>query len=385
MKTMQSLKRLGGVALCTIALQSLTLSSALAQAATKPPILIGQSVALSGPTQAAGISFRDGALLYFDYINKQGGINGRPIELVVADDEGDAAKTTVNTKKLIEEDKVVALFGYVGAASANAGIALATQSKVPLIGPASGSPAIHKVFNRYVFNVRASYADEVEYGIELIAKQGLTRFGVLYQDDAFGKAVLGHVKESLAKRKMVAEIEVAVPVNAVNVSQQSKQMIAKDLHGVIVAVPYAAAGSFIKDMRNAARAAMFINVSSVGTQELRDTLRDQGRGVQMLNVVPSPWDASYAIVRTYQQRMNEIGRTDRFYSFSNLEGFIAAHVLVAGLRKAGRSIDRESLINGLETVNESFGGYNVAFSANNHNGSKFVEFVIINRDGKFFK
>ncbi len=353
--------------------------------AQKAPIVIGQSIAMSGPSQQLGIAYRDGALLYFDFVNKQGGINGRAIELAVLDDEGSPAKTAANTKKLITENNVTALFGYVGSSSIDAAVPIASAQKVALVGPASGSPALRASLNRYVFNVRASYADEVELAIEQTTKQGLTRFAVLYQDDSFGKAVLAHVTESLARRKLTVDLALPVPPNTVATGTQSKAMAAKDLQGIIIAVPYAAAGSFIKDMKAANRAAMFINVSSVGTQELRDTLRDQGRGVQMLNIVPSPWDGNTPVIREYQQRMNDIGRSDRFYSFASVEGFIAAKALVSGLRKAGKNVDRETLIAGMEQVNENFGGYVVSFSPTNHNGSKYVEMTIINKDGRFFK
>jgi branched-chain amino acid transport system substrate-binding protein len=378
-------KNIAQFAFTLFALVTLPISStSFAQRTPAAPIKIGQSVALTGPSQATGIAFRDGALLYFDYINKQGGINGREIQLEVLDDEGEPAKAAENAKKLIASN-VTALFGFVGTTAAETVAPIALAQKTAFVAPSTGSPLLRATTNRYVFHIRASYADEVEHAIDQVAKQGLSKFGVLYQDDSFGKAVLGHVTESLAKRKIAVDLSVAVPLNAVSVTAQSKQMAAKDLHAIIIAVPYSAAGPFIKDMRAANRAASMINISSVGTQELRDTLRDQGRGVQMVNVVPSPWDPAVPVIREYQQRMNDIGRTDRFYSFASVEGFIAARVLVSGLRKAGKNIDRESLVAGLEAVNENYGGYPVTFGPNVRNGSKFVEMVMIHRDGRFLK
>src|SRR5436309_1741457 len=87
-------------------------------------ILLGQSVALSGPAAALGTEMRLGAKVYFDSVNAQGGVHGRKIELRTLDDGNEPARTAPNTKKLIEEDKVFALFGYVGTPTSSAALPL---------------------------------------------------------------------------------------------------------------------------------------------------------------------------------------------------------------------------------------------------------------------
>ena len=77
-------------------------------------VLLGQSVALSGPAKELGSEMRSGALLYFEQVNASGGVHGRRIRLQTLDDGYEPERTTANTRKLIEEEKVLALFGYVG-------------------------------------------------------------------------------------------------------------------------------------------------------------------------------------------------------------------------------------------------------------------------------
>ena len=85
-------------------------------------ILIGQSAAFTGPAAQLGIQMRDGAKLWFDYVNAQGGVNGRKIELRSRDDKYESKLAAENTKKLIEDDRVFLLFAYVGTPT-SAGVA----------------------------------------------------------------------------------------------------------------------------------------------------------------------------------------------------------------------------------------------------------------------
>ena len=153
-------------------------------------ILIGQSAALSGPAEQLGKEMKAGAEAYFDVVNKSGGINGRKIKLISVDDGYEPEKAAANTKKLIEEEKVLALFGYVGTPTSNAALPIFTAAKVPFVGAFTGAQSLREPFNRYIFNVRASYFDETEQIVAHLVQQGVTKIAVFYQNDAYGKAVL---------------------------------------------------------------------------------------------------------------------------------------------------------------------------------------------------
>ena len=89
---------------------------------TDKAVLIGQSAAFSGPAAQLGIQMRDGAKLWFDHVNAQGGIHGRMIELKTRDDQYESKLAAENTRKLIHDDRVFALFGYVGTPTSQASI-----------------------------------------------------------------------------------------------------------------------------------------------------------------------------------------------------------------------------------------------------------------------
>lgn len=121
-------------------------------------------------------------------------------------------------------------------------------------------------------------------------------------------------------------------------------------------------------------------MSFVGSKPLANELRDEGRGVQISQVVPFPWSDRIPVVLEYQKR---IGSADK-YSFTSLEGYIAAKVLVEGLRRAGTNPTRESLVDGLAAMGKvDLGGFSITYSPESHNGSVYVDLTIISRDGTF--
>jgi ABC-type branched-subunit amino acid transport system substrate-binding protein len=147
---------------------------------------------------------------------------------------------------------------------------------------------------------------------------------------------------------------------------------------------YKSCGEFIRQMKGHGSAAQFYNVSFVGSKALADDLGKEGTGVAISQVMPFPWGASIPVVREYQSLMLRAGNKE--FTFTTIEGFIAAKVFVEGLRRAGRDLNRERLITALESMNNvDLGGYYVGFTPSNHNASKFVDLTIIARDGKFLR
>lgn len=352
----------------------------MAQGVTADTILIGQSAALSGPAEQLGKEMKAGAEAYFDVVNKSGGINGRKIKLVSLDDGYEPEKAAANTRKLIEEEKVLALFGYVGTPTSNAALPIFTAAKIPFIGAFTGAQSLREPFNRYIFNVRASYYDETEQIVAHLVLQGITKIAVFYQNDAYGKAGLAGVEIAMKKRMLEIAATATVERNTTDVAAAVGTLAKSKTDAIIMISAYKSCAAFIKAMKLAGGFQQFWNVSFVGSKALSSELGDEGRGVQISQVVPFPWSDVNPIVREYQKR---IGGADK-YSFTSLEGFIAAKVLVEGLKRAGKNPTRESLVDGLASVGRlDLGGFTVNYTPTNHNGSTFVDLTIISRGGTF--
>ena len=367
----------GWFVLFTVFAQS---QAAMAQGVTADTILIGQSAALSGPAEQLGKEMKSGAEAYFDVVNKSGGINGRKIKLVSVDDGYEPDKAAANTKKLIEADKVLALFGYVGTPTSNAALPIFTAAKIPFVGAFTGAQSLREPFNRYIFNVRASYFDETEQIVAHLVQQGITKIAVFYQNDAYGKAGLAGVERAMKKRMIEIAETATVERNTTDVSAAVSKLAKSGTSAVIMISAYKSCAAFIRAMKLAGAFQQFWNVSFVGSKALSNELGDEGRGVQISQVVPFPWSDVNPIVREYQKH---IGAPEK-YSFTSLEGYIAAKVMVEGLKRAGKNPTRESLVDALAGIGKiDLGGFTVTYTPTNHNGSNYVDLTIISRAGTF--
>jgi branched-chain amino acid transport system substrate-binding protein len=351
---------------------------------TATTILIGQSVSLSGPTGPLGQEMQAGAAAYFKYVNQHGGVNGRTIVLKTLDDGYEVDRTVANVKTLINQDHVFALFGLRGTAHTNAAAKIFTPAHVPLFATFSGAQSLREPFNRYLFHVRASYADETDAIFKQLSNMGLNRIGVFYQNDGYGKEGRAAAEESAKKYKLAISAVGTVEPNSSDVKGAVATIAPIQPQVVVMYASYKASAEFVRGMR-AAQYAQFMNLSIVGATALAKELGNDARGIGVSQVVPFPWNLGIPVVKEYQTVMTaQTGKSD--YSFLTLESYLSARILVEGLRRAGRDLTREKLIAALETMHdEDFGGFRVNFSPTDHAASKFVELTVIGKDGQILR
>ncbi len=350
---------------------------------TNDTILIGQSAAFSGPAAALGTSMRDGALVYFDRVNAGGGVHGRKIKLISLDDGYEPDRAIANTRRLINEDKVFALFAYVGTPTSYAVIPIFTEAKVPFFGPFTGAEGLRNPHNRYIFNIRASYFDETERLVDWMVADRKTNIAVFYQDDSYGKAGLEGVQRAMDRRNLKISATGTVQRNTVDVADAVRAISQAKPDAVIMISAYKSCAAFIKEFNKTGQRPVYMNVSFVGSKALAEELGPEGHGVIISQVVPFPlypWGASLEMRNLLAARAPGVKPT-----FNEVEGFLAAKAFVEGLRRAGRELTREKFIDALETMREvDLGAFPLTFTPNNHNGSKFVELtVIIGGSGNF--
>ncbi|WP_411881998.1 ABC transporter substrate-binding protein [Polaromonas sp. YR568] len=344
-------------------------------------IILGQSAAFTGPAAQLGIQFYQGAKVYFDQVNAQGGVGKRLIEIRNLDDGYEPDRCAENTRKLIA-DEVFALFGYIGTPTSIAALPLATKDKVPFFAPFTGAMALRDPFNKYAFHVRASYNDETGLIVKQLTSLGLKKIAVFYQNDAYGKAGLDGVTLALAAQSLKPVAQATVERNTVNVAAAVKTLVAAGPDAVVQIGAYKACAAFIREARKAGYGGTFYNVSFVGTQALADELGKDGAGVVVSQVMPSPYNTARPIAREFVDAVKAAGK-DAQANFSSMEGYVAAKVLVDGLKRGGAKISRESLIAGLEGMgSQSLGGFSVSFSPTDHVASSFVELSMLTGDGR---
>lgn len=331
-------------------------------------IKIGMANALSGPAAGLGTQLKAGAEAYFAKVNAAGGVNGRKITLVSLDDGYEPDKAAAATKKLIEEDKVFALFGYVGTPTSTASVPLATKASVPYLFPFTGAEFLRNPVNKWVFNLRASYFDETEAMVERLNKDlGITKIAVFIQDDAFGEAGKAGVNRALHKRNLKLVEEARYKRNTIDVDEGLSKIKAAQPDAVVFVGTYKPFSAIVKKAKAAGLKTKFLTVSFIGTADFIKEVGADGEGVYITQVVPSPDDTSIPLIKQYQQDMKGAGM-----NYTSLEGYTDAMVLVEALKKAGNGLTRAGLASVLEGMQTDLGGLNVGFSATKHQGSTQV-------------
>jgi branched-chain amino acid transport system substrate-binding protein len=337
---------------------------------------IGMANALTGPASGLGTDLKAGADAFLARVNAAGGVNGRKVVLVSKDDGYEPEKTAAATKALIEQDKVFALFGYVGTPTSAAAVPLAARASVPYLFPFTGAEFLRNPVNKFVFNVRASYFDETELMVERLVKDaGAKKIALFIQDDAFGEAGKAGVSRALHKRDMKVAEEARYKRNTLEVDEGLAKIKAAAPDGVVFIGTYASLAAIVKKAKAQGIKAKFMTVSFIGTAGFISAAGADGDGVYITQVMPSP-DGGAPIVKQFLGDMK-----GGPVNYSSLEGYVDAAVLVEALKKTGANPTRAGFISAMEGLNVDLGGLKVGFSATSHQGAKDV-FLTVVRGGK---
>ena len=369
----------------TIAALSLAMSSPAlaADGVTASEIKIGMVNPQSGPASGLGKGMRSGAEAIIKQTNAKGGIHGRQVTMVVGDDGYEPNRSVDETLKMIEEQKVFSLFGYVGTPTSNAVLPIVKEMDVPLVGAFTGAMSLRQPVTKQVFNVRASYDDESEALVAHFLSKGAKSVAVFYQDDGFGLAVLSGTEKALKKRGMAVVAKGTFQRNTVAIKGGLASMLEAKPDAVVMVGPYTPLATFIKEARAAGLKSQLATVSFVGTDNLVAEVGKDGDGVVISQVVPFPADDDLALTRECRAAVK--AHNGEALGFVNFEGCITAKVMLAALERSGKEPTRGSLIDSLRGMSGiDLGGMKFGFAADNHQASNAV-FLTLIRDGRISK
>jgi ABC-type branched-subunit amino acid transport system substrate-binding protein len=350
------------------------------------PIVLGQTIALTGGPSEHGKAVVAGAQLYFDKVNRDGGVGGRKIALRTLDDGGDSKRAAQNTAQLIDDDKVAALFGGIEGGPCVASMKVAAEKRVPLVACMAGSPELREPFQRYVFPVRAAHYDEFARLIDIATTYGHRSFAFLHSDSDTGRQHLANVRKLLAARglELAAAIALSVKPEPAKIAQALK---AQAIDAMFNHGSYAVYAQIITESRKLGLQTQFMAVNS-GAQQMVQLLGKQAAGVIFTQVVPYPWTGVPAVVKEFRDAAGARSPATEV-SFSALEGYVSAKVMVEALRRAGsarKATERETLVAALESMARyDLGGMEVSFTPLAHRGSEFVDIVVVATDGRFVR
>jgi branched-chain amino acid transport system substrate-binding protein len=363
---------------------------------TDNEIRFGISAAFTGSAKELGNQMKLGIQTAFNLINDAGGIHGRQLKLVAADDGYEPTRTAETMKELYEKQQVFGFVGNVGTPTAVVGMPYALERRTLFFGAFTGAGLLRRdPPDRYVFNYRASYAEETDAVVRYLVKmRGLRpeQIAVFAQQDAYGDS--GFAGVAKAMRALRGGNEGAISRldyqrNTVDVDDAVARLRAHKIPiKAIVMVPaYRAAAKFIEKTRELYPTMIYTSVSFVGSTALADELMLLGpryaNGVIVTQVVPAV-DSYASTVLKYKTALA------RYFpgvspDYVSLEGYVAGSLLLEGLKRAGPQLDTEKLVEALETVRDFDMGLGalISFGPTEHQGSHKVWGTQLNENGRY--
>ena len=368
---------------------------ATVQGVSDTEILFGMSAPFSGPAKELGRGMKTGIDIAFAAANEAGGIHGRKLRLVALDDGYEPARTSAVMKELADQRKVFGFIGNVGTPTAEVAVPFALEKKLLFFGPFTGAGLLRRdPPDRYVFNYRASYAEEtaatVKYLVE-VKRIKPAEIAVFAQQDGYGDAGFNGVAKMFRKydRDPAQAVRVGYKRNTSDVQDavdgilKSKQKI----RAVVMVPAYKPAAKFISAVKAERPDMVFSSVSFVGSNALADELVSSGprvaEGVIVTQVVPLPSSRSTAVLK-YQELLPKYSVGEK-PDFISLEGYLAAQLLIEATRRAGRDFTMESFVDGLEAMKGiDLGiGATLGFGMGEHQASHKVWGTVIDERGNF--
>ncbi len=359
-------------------------------------IRFGISAPLSGPSKDLGQQMRIGIETAFRQANDEGGVNGRMLRLVAADDGYEPARTSDTMKQLYDKDQVFGFIGNVGTPTAMVSAPFALDHRMLFFGAFTGASILRREPpDRYVFNYRASYAEETDAVVRYLVKIRRLKpdqIAVFAQQDAFGDA--GFAGVSKAMRALRGGdggfiLRIGYPRNTLEIDNAIAQLKANKtpIKAVVMVATYRAAAKFIEKTHDAYPGLIYTNVSFVGSTSLRDELVLLGpkyaAGVIVTQVVPAV-DGYSSLVLQYKNALAKYfgGEAPDYVS---LEGYVAAQIMVEALRRAGPQPDTEKVVDVLESMRDlDLGlGASINYGKSEHQGSHKVWGTQLTEEGKY--
>lgn len=348
--------------------------------AASEPILVGQSAPLSGPLQAAFKRPLAGQQLALDALNQAGGIEGRPIKLLLVDDAYDPKRTVENVRQLVERDKVVALTGLGSTAGIGAVLPYLAEKRVPLVGAWSGAHVLRLKPHPCFFTSQGSFEDEVDKSLRTLVTLQMGEVGVAVQDNAFGQLIMPMLE---AKAKELGATLVAtapLKVDGSNAAQAVETLAKPQPKAVMLIAVGPSVSAFVMAAKPTLKVPIYtlsVSASSVAP------MGGAARGLAMTQIVPYPWRQVDPMAKTFN-RLAAAAKVP--VDYSTYGGYLGAQFLIESLRRASPNITPSSIIKAIEGIqNWSLGGNLLNFSPSRHHGSTWAEITIVGPNGNFMR
>src|SRR6186997_2143919 len=362
---------------------------------TDTEIRFGISAALSGPTKELGQNMKMGIMAAFNAANANGGVHGRELRLIAADDGYEPARAAITMKQLYENDKVFGVVGNVGTPTAVVALPYALERKMLFFGAFTGAGLLRNdPPDRYVFNYRASYAEETSATVHYLVKVKRlkpSQIAVFAQQDAYGDSGFAGVAKAI--RALGGDDNAILRLNyqrnTVDVDEAVEQLRKSriPIRAVIMVPTYRAAAKFIEKTRDLYPGMIYTSVSFVGSTALANELMLLGKrfatGVIVTQVVPAV-EGHSSLVLEYKSALAKYFPGEQ-PDYVSLEGYIVGRLMIEALKRNGPQLDTERLVATLEGSRAIDIGLGppVSFGQSEHQGVHKVWGTQLDENGRY--
>ena len=358
---------------------------ASAPGVSEDKILIGNVQDLSGPMKELGAVLPAGSNLYFKYINEQGGVHDRQIEMMVEDHQYNPQKAVAAVKKLIEKDQVFCLYQVIGTSPCEAIRPILAESGIPLVAPATQSGSMSDMSreaSELIFHTDTGYDKQTGILVDYILSQDSNaKIGLIYQDDDYGENVLKGAAAAEERTGISIQRE-AYQRGATDFAGQVANLMKGGATHVIIAGVVNEPIIVMKRAADMGYAPQFFGTSPTMDHRVALAAGPAGEGFIASNFAYL-WNSDAPSAVLYRELCTKYEVPEAYMGMYHFYGFATAQVLVEGLKRAGPYPTRNRLVNALETFNKWDGGAfpPITYSQNDHAGTESVVLVQV-KEGK---
>jgi len=354
-------------------------------------LVVAQVASQSSPAAATNSKgLYAGMRAYFDSVNAQGGVSGRPIKLLVRDDQVDPAKMVAITRELIADKDVLALVGFLntGGLTELSKQNIPGQAGIAMIAPLQGNKNIVSAENFFPF--RSGFTEEVAALVTEAKNTQKQRVVIFYYTSTFGPS-MSQFAQTAAKNKnlnVVANIGVdTLDKFEANMKAGVAEVVKANPDAILLVCAGRCPGEFVRLIKDTPAAGAQIYTMSIVIVD--DVIKAAGaakaRGMVIAQAMPFPFSPTLPVVAEYRRLMKQYMPAEPI-SFSSLEGYIGAKITVEALKRASPNPTREKVVKVLNNLGEwNVGGVYVNYTPQGRIGWNSVDLTIVDGNGKLLR
>jgi len=346
---------------------------------------VGQVGPMTGAEAIQGRAYAQGMRLYFDQVNKAGGVQGQPVELVVEDDGSHPDETVAKTRRLLAEAKPVVLAGYFGNRNLTALLdsKLLANSPLAIVGYQSTDTRV--LSSPQIFSTRAGLSEQMAKISTHLATVGITRLALVYEDRPDAQALTALVEKAItpsgAKLVTSAMLRGKTTIDKTVEQLQSSKTPPQ---AVLVVASSSGTAAFVEAYRMDGGTAQIYATAEADIEQLAKRLPvEYMSGLSIAQVVPSPYKVSARLNKEFRDAAAAAGKSLEVpVSFAMMEGYVNAKVIVEAMRRS-QPVSPEKVAAALHGIDAyDLGGYWVGYRPGSQIGSKYVDLSIVNASGR---